>query len=152
MIQATSNDVLCSGHGAIQIQSGETLVPAGVRLVILAPPAASVANSLASKLESGAVINKLEIVSPQTGQKSPTQPIIYDAGKQAPNYILYPIDGSWLQPGVAHIVGVSQATTLDQLWPRITAFVKPGTTINCYWAACTALQGATNAIVVEASP
>ncbi len=94
MIQATLNDVLCSGHGAITTQSGETTVPAGVRLIVLAPPAASVANSLASKLESGAAINTLEIVSPQTGQKSPTQPIIYDEGKKVPNYLLYPIDGS----------------------------------------------------------
>jgi hypothetical protein len=149
MIQATGNDVLCSGHGAIESQSVDTIVPAGVQLVVLAPPAASVANSLASKLESGQPIYGLEIISPQTGLPSPTQPLIYNPGQAAPNYILYPIDGSWLQPGVAHILGVSEATTLEQLWPRITAFVKPNVIISCYWAACTALQGASNPVVVE---
>ncbi|NEP13852.1 MAG: hypothetical protein F6K14_27355 [Symploca sp. SIO2C1] len=150
MIQAISNDVLCSGHGSVELGKGETVVPQGIRFVVLAPPAASVANSLASKLESGAVINGLEILSPKTGEKIPTQPIIYDEGKNVPNYILHPIDGSWLKPGVAHIVGVAQATPLAELWPRITIFTIPNKTIDCFWAACTALKGATNPVVIEA--
>ena len=149
MIQATDNDVLCSGHGSIELGNGETVVPDGIRLVVLAPPAASVSNSLASDLESGKKINKLLIVSPETGEKSPTNPITYEAGKSAPNYILHPIDGSWLKPGVAHIIGVSQATPLSELWPRITAFARHGETIDCYWAACTALDGASNPVVIE---
>lgn len=150
MIQATANDVLLSGHGSVEVGQGETVVPPGVRLVVLAPPAASVSNDLASNLESGKAIKGLVIVSPQTGTKNRTEPIIYEEGARVPNYILHPIDGSWLKPGIAHIVGVAQPTTLANLWSRVTPFVKPNQTINCYWAACTALQGATNPVVVEA--
>lgn len=150
IIQATASDVLCSGHGAIQLDLGETEVPKGINFIVLAPPAGSVANSLASKLESGAKIEALEIVSPITQEKTPTEPIIYEEGQKVPNYLLYPIDGDWLKPGVAHIIGVSEATTLGDLWPRINSFVSGDKTINCFWAACTALKDAKNQVVVEA--
>ena len=38
-IQATKDDVVLSGHGAVDVGSGETAVPGGFELVVLAPPA-----------------------------------------------------------------------------------------------------------------
>ena len=149
MIQAASIDVLCVGSGAIQVEEGESFVPSGIRLIILAPLEASVAKSLAIKLDSGVSINALEIVIPETKQKTPVKPLIYEEGAKVPNYLLYPIDGSWFKPGIINFIGVAKATTLAELWPRITIFTIPNKTINCFWAPCRALKGAKNPIVIE---
>ena len=41
-IQATKDDVVLSGHGAVDVGTGETAIPGGFELVVLAPPGASV--------------------------------------------------------------------------------------------------------------
>jgi hypothetical protein len=47
-------------------------------------------------------------------------------------------------------MGVMQKTPLSDLWNRVTPFIKDGKTITVYWAACTALGGATNPVVIAA--
>ncbi|MBD2499262.1 putative adhesin [Anabaena azotica] len=151
LIKATKDDFVCSGHGAMPQKNigKEIRVPDGVRLVVLAPPAASVSNDLCQGVESGNAIPGLKILSPTTGDYSPTQPVTYEAGSSCPNYSLYPIDGSWLKPGLPHLITVENETSLQDLWSRITPFTKPGKIINVYWAACTALSGAKNQVVVS---
>ena len=149
-IQATKDDVVFSGHGAIEAGQGNTTVPKGVKFVVLAPPAASVSNDLCQAVENGSAISGLLIVSPTTKEKSPTNPLIYQAGSSCPNYVLHPINPGWLKPRVPHLMGVTQKTPLSDLWNRVTPFIKDGKTITVYWAACTALGGATNPVVIAA--
>lgn len=111
-------------------------------------PAASVSNDLCQAVENGSAIPGLQIVSPVTKDKSPTQPSIYKSGQSCPNYVLYPIDGSWLKPGIPHLIGVSEKTYLSDLWQRVIPLTTSGKTINVYWAACTSLTGASNPVVI----
>lgn len=150
MIQANKNDVVFSGHGAIDLGQGFTKVPEGVKLVVLAPPAASVSNELCQAVEYGSAINGLEIVSPETKEKSPTEPFIYEAGKECPNYLLFPINPGWLKPGIPHLITVNQKTALSDLWEKVTPYIKSDETITVYWCTCTALGGATNPVVIGA--
>jgi hypothetical protein len=150
LIKATKDDVVFSGHGAIEQVQGNTTVPKGVKLVVLAPPAASVSNDLCQAVEFGSAISSLLIVSPKTKETSPTNPVIYQAGSSCPNYVLSPIDPGWLKAGVPHLMGVTQKTPLSDLWSRVEQFIKDGKTITVYWAACTALGGATNPVVTAA--
>lgn len=146
-IQATAKDVVFSGHGKV-VLNGETMVPAGFKLVLLSPPGASISDDLGGKLESGAKINGLEIVSPKTHSKSPTQTIVYNAGESAPNLVLQNPDKLKLKPGVPHMIGTFENIELNHLWQRAEQFLEPGKTITCYWAACTALSGASNPVVI----
>jgi hypothetical protein len=146
-IQAKANDVVFSGHGKVVLE-GETIIPTGFKLVLLSPPGASISDDLGGKLENGKVIDGLKIVSPKTGEKSPTQIITYDAGDSAPNLILQNPSNLELQPGIPHMIGTFEDIQLSELWLRVKKFAKPGKIITCYWAACTVLKGASNPVVI----
>jgi hypothetical protein len=146
-IQTNAADVVCSGHGAFTYK-GNTNVPAGIEFWTLAPPGASLADSAGQALESGARITKVGLKNPNSDVLITNTPIVRSAGQEVPNYILQAPRGIIIKPGVAHLIGVEQDTTLEALWPRILAFAKPGVTIRCFWAACTVLDGATNPVVL----
>lgn len=147
-IQTNSNDVILSGHGAFAF-NGMTIVPTGVELWLLAPPAASIADSLGQALENRTMINYLGIINPGSNNVIPTQPFIYKAGMSVPNYTLYPPNGIKITPGGPHIICVLGAQqNLSNLWPNVMPFVKPGQSIRVFWAACTAVAGAKNQIVI----
>jgi hypothetical protein len=148
-IQATAKDVVFSGHGKVEF-NGETIVPAGFKLVMLSPVGASISDDLGGQLESGKQISGLEIISPKTGGASPTQPIIYNAGDSAPNLTLQNPGRLKLKPGKPHMIGSLVNVSLNDLWQRAEPFLEPGKIITCYWAACTVLKGASNPVVVAA--
>jgi hypothetical protein len=52
-IQATKDDVVLSGHGAVDVGTGETAIPGGFELVVLAPPGASISDRLGGLIERG---------------------------------------------------------------------------------------------------
>ncbi|MGZ5006496.1 MAG: putative adhesin [Methylobacter sp.] len=146
-IQTTGDDVIFSGHGAYQFD-GETTVPAGVEFWLLSPPGASIADSTGQALEDMTKINKLGIKNVGSDILINNTPIVYRAGSSAPDYILQAPRGIVIKPGGPHILGVESDTKLSDLWARVQPFIKPGQTIRCYWAACTALTGATNPVVL----
>jgi hypothetical protein len=146
-IQATENDVVFSGHGKVVVE-GETIIPQGIKLVLLSPPGASISDDLGGKLENGKKIKGLKIISPKTGDKSSTQVITYSAGDSAPNLILQNPSNLKLRPGVPHMIGSFENIQLSDLWQRVEKFLVPNKVITCYWAACTVLQGATNPVVI----
>lgn len=146
-IQATANDVVFSGHGKV-IAEGETIIPQGFKLVLLSPPGASISDDLGGKLENGKKISGLKVVSPKTGDKSPTQAITYNAGDSAPNLILQNPSNLKLRPGVPHMIGSFENINLSDLWQRVEKFSSPTKVVTCYWAACTVLRGASNPVVI----
>ena len=150
-IQARQGDFILSGHGHVELATGlqETLVPSGVEFVVLAPPAASISNALGKDLEEGLAIEALKVRT-ATGSFSPTHAFRYPAGSKAPNYVLSPPNGLDLGSGPATLVTVGAKTALKDLWSRVKVGA-PGTTIRCFWAACTALEEAGNQIVVNAA-
>jgi Putative adhesin Stv domain len=145
-IQATKDDVVLSGHGAVDVGSGETAVPGGFELVVLAPPGASISDRLGGMIERGEKVNKLKLPTKASGSID-FEPIVYAADKMAPNYILYPPTGLVLKPGVPHMLGVAKATPLSELWVRIKTFNRTGQVTRCFWCACAAITGATNPTV-----
>ena len=145
-IQATKDDVVLSGHGEVELGSGETTVPGGFELVVLAPPGASISDHLGGMIERGETVKQLKI---PTGKGGPVsfEPIVYPAGKKAPNYVLHPPRGLALKPGVPHMLGVEAATPLDKLWERVKVFTRAGKVTRVYWCACAAIEGAKNQMV-----
>jgi Putative adhesin Stv domain len=97
-IQATKDDVVLSGHGAVDVGTGETAIPGGFELVVLAPPGASISDRLGGMIERGEKVNKLKLPTRASGNID-FDPIVYSAGKMAPNYVLYPPTGLVLKPG-----------------------------------------------------
>jgi hypothetical protein len=147
-LKTTGEDVILSGHGSFEF-NGETQVPAGVELWVLAPPGGSISDDLGGALESMEVIHKLGVVSPTTHSLSPIPPTRYVAGKSAPNYTLHPPRGIVVKPGGPHIIGSEKDTNLADLWARVQPFVKAGKTTRVFWAACSALSGAKNKVVIH---
>lgn len=148
-IQTTEDDVVLSGHGSLSLnEQGETLVPEGVELWLLSPPGASIADATGQALENTTLITKLGMKSPGNDVLSNTTPIRYTQGQSVPDYTLHPPRGIVLKPGGPHLLGVEQATPLSALWPRVVVFVKPGRTTKVWWAACTAIDGASNPVVL----
>lgn len=145
-IQATKNDVVLSGHGSVEVGTGETTVPGGFELVVLAPPGASISDRLGGMIERGEKVKKLKLPT-GTGSMIDFKPVVYKAGQRAPNYVLHPPRGLALRPGVPHMLGVETATTLNDLWARVITFHRPGKTTRCFWCACAALDGAQNQMV-----
>lgn len=146
-IQTTGDDVIFSGHGAYRYD-GETTVPAGVEFWLLAPPGASIADSTGQALEDMKKISMLGIKKTGDDILINNTPIVYSAGSLVPNYVLQAPRGIVIKPGGPHILGVESDTKLSDLWIRVQPFIKSGKTIRCYWAACTAITGATNPVVL----
>lgn len=137
--QATKNDVVLSGHGAVELGSGETTVPANCRLIVLAPPGASITDRLGGIVEQGKSFSKLKLSTKASGFID-FQPVVYEAGTNCPDYVLHPPIGLALQPGVPHMLGVGEATSLSDLWPRILTFVQVGRTTSVFWCACASID------------
>jgi hypothetical protein len=70
------------------------------------------------------------------------------APSPAITYVLQAPNGITLKPGGPHVLGVTQDTYLSDLWQRVKPFLQQGKTIRCFWAACTAIDGASNPVVV----
>jgi hypothetical protein len=148
-IQATRDDVVISGHGAYTF-SGETIVPQGFELWVLGPPGSSISDALGGALEAGERIRTLALRSPRTQEWIPVTPTLYRAGERAPDYVLHPPRGLVLQPGVPHLIGIEgHDQRLSDLWSRIRPLARPGKTVRVFWAACSAIQGARNPMVVH---
>lgn len=145
-IQATKNDVVLSGHGSVEIGGGETTVPGGFELVVLAPPGASISDRLGGLIEQGKAVNQLKLAT-GTGGVVQFQPVVYSSGKSCPNYVLHAPRGLALKPGVPHMLGVEKATDLASLWARVQTFHRDGQTTRVYWCACAAMDGAKNQMV-----
>jgi hypothetical protein len=145
-IQATKDDVVLSGHGSVEIGAGETTVPGGFELVVLAPPGASISDRLGGMIERGEKVKGLRLPTGRGGLIG-FEPVVYPAGKNAPNYVLHPPVGLALRPGVPHMLGVAKATSLSELWARVRTFHRPGKVTRCYWCACAAMDGAQNQMV-----
>lgn len=139
-IQTTGNDVVLSGHGLYDL-SGETIIPAGVELWVLAPPGSLLSDATGGALEHMDRITKLAVVSPKTKALSPVTPTRYAAGSKAPNYTLTAPRGLDVRPNGPHILGVESRTYLDALWARVQVFVKPGAKVRVFWACCAELKG-----------
>lgn len=145
-IQATKQDVVLSGHGEVEIGGGETTVPGGFELVVLAPPGASISDRLGGMIERGQKVKKLKLGTGNSGNID-FAPVVYAAGKNAPNYVLHPPRGLALRPGVPHMLGVEAPTPLEALWDRVKVFSRPGKVTKVYWCACAAMDGARNQMV-----
>ena len=145
-LQTTGDDVIFSGHGALVLlgKKTETAVPKGIELWLLAPPAASIADASGQALESMQKITRIGIQNAPGEALSTMLPIRYKAGEMAPNYVLQAPDGITLKPKGPHVLGVTADTELANLWDRVTPFIKPDKTVRCFWAACTAIDGAGN--------
>lgn len=146
-IQTTGDDVIFSGHGEYKF-GGETTVPQGVELWLLAPPAASIADSTGQALENMSKISMLGLKNQHSDVLITVTPSLYQAGQKVPDYVLQAPDGIHLKPGGPHLVGVLKDTNLSDLWQRLTPFHKKGKVIRCFWAACTAIDGASNPVVL----
>ena len=145
-IQATKHDVVLSGHGAVEVGKGETTVPAGFELVVLAPPGATISDRLGGLIENGKSVGALKL-STGTGGVVEFKPVVYGSGKSCPNYVLSAPRGLALKPGVPHMLGVEGKTELSSLWQRVEVFRRVGETTRVYWCACAAMQGAKNQMV-----
>jgi hypothetical protein len=146
-LQTTSTDVILSGHGYLATTE-TTVVPPGIEFWVLAPPGASIADATGQALEDMSLISKLGIKNPGSDVLVNNIPVVYREGSKAPNYILQAPNGIVIKPGGPHIIGVTSDTALIELWQRVAVFVKPGQVIRCFWAACTAMAGAKNQVVV----
>ncbi|GEM_PF-6902870 len=142
-LQTTGNDVILSGHGKYDLR-GETTVPAGIELWVLAPPGSLLSDATGGALEHMDRITKLAVVSPKTKGLSPVAPTRYAAGSKAPNYMISAPRGLDLRPGGPHILGVEANTYLDALWTRVAPFVKQDRITRVFWACCTELKGQEN--------
>ena len=145
-VQTTANDVIFSGHGKLATTATTTVVPAGIELWLLCPPGGELSNAAGQALENMTALRKLGLLPaptkaiPNPTVLSPMLPIRYAAGKTAPNYTLQPPNNLVLAPQGPHLLGVTTDTLLSDLWVRAQVFVRAGTTVRCFWAACTVLQ------------
>lgn len=146
-LQTTPQDVILSGHGALK-KVGMTLVPLGVELWVLAPPGASIADSTGQALENMTKITKLGLKIPNSVMLITDTPVVYTAGQQVPDYTLQAPRGIHINPLGPHVIGVEKDTLLSELWIRVAPFIRAGKTLRCFWAACTAMDGATNPVVL----
>lgn len=146
-IKTNSNDVILSGHGALA-SSGTTIIPIGVELWIMAPPGATIEDELGQALESQTAISYLGIANPGSNILINNTPVVYRSGVSVPDYILSPPNGITIKPGGPHIIGVTSNQNLSNLWARVTPLLLPGKTTRVFWAACTAIAGAKNQMVV----
>jgi hypothetical protein len=146
-IQTTGEDVILSGHGAL-VGGGATVVPAGVEFWVLAPPGASIADETGQALENTLKLTQLGIKNPHSEILVNNTPNFYKTGAEVPDYTLYPPRGIVIDPNGPHVIGVEKETLLSELWERVQPFIKPGKTIRVYWAACTAMAGAKNPVVI----
>lgn len=146
-IRTTGHDVVLSGHGTFEFQ-GETLVPEGIELWLLAPPGALIADSAGQALENRTPIFMTGIRNPGSNVLVNNQPIVRRAGESVPNYVLRAPRDILVDPRGPHVIGVERATALDQLWRRLAPFTGAGRTVRCFWAACTAIRGAGNPVVL----
>ena len=149
-IKAVAADVVLSGHGGLPADklAASTIVPPGIEFWVLCPPGGSIADETGQALENGKTLSMLGILNPGSDTLSNCTATVYKEGASAPDYVLSPPRGISIQPGVPHLLGVEADTPLSQLWLRVSAFVKKGQTIRCFWAACTAIDGATNPVVL----
>ncbi|HYS65152.1 MAG TPA: hypothetical protein VEN30_15285 [Paraburkholderia sp.] len=148
MIKATEIDWVISGHGSTltSTQPPTTRVPAGMRLVLLAPPGTALTNRLGNALERGTAID--HVVLRQNGRSNAHEPATYAAGADVPNLTLHFIAPRDIAAGgVPHIIGVAQDTTLDSLWSRIIPV--QGKTVSVFWAACSNIDGTSGTPVVD---
>ncbi len=136
--KATKNDVVLSGHGSVELGTGETTVPGGFELVVLAPPGASITDRLGGMVERGKKVKGLKLSTGSSGW-IPFEPKVYKAGRACPNFVLYAPTGLTLRPGVPHMLGVSQPTPLSDLWQRVSLFRRNGKTTRVYWCACASI-------------
>jgi hypothetical protein len=146
-LQTTINDVILSGHGALT-NIGVTTVPANMELWVLAPPGASIADATGQALENMTKITRLGIKNPGNDVLITDTPIVYTAGKEVPDYVLQAPRGIVINPAGPHVIGVEKDTNLSALWVRVAPFIKQGMTVRVFWAACTAMAGAKNQVVV----
>lgn len=146
-IQTTGEDVILSGHGAYTF-NGETTVPDGIEFHTLAVPAASIADATGQMLESMQKITMLGITTGTPGTLATMVPTVYSAGAKVPNYVLQAPNDLRLTPNGPHLLGVTEDTLLSALWQRVIPFVKAGKTVRCFWAACSAVDGAKNQMVL----
>ena len=146
-LQTAPDDVIFSGHGSFEF-NGETAVPLGVEFWVLAPLGASIADSLGQSLENMDRIEKLGLKNPGSNDLINITPTIYESGSTVPNYILHAPRGIIIRPGGPHIIGVETPTPLENLWARLDPFIKEDETIRVFWAACTAIRGAKNQVVL----
>ena len=148
-IQTTGEDVMLSGHGSYDSRHGETQVPEGVEFRVVAPLGASIADSLGQALEDMQPINYLGLKNPGSNDLISVPAVtVYRAGSMAPDYTLHAPRGIVIKPGGPHVLGVEADTQLSALWIRVAPFLKPGKTVRVYWAACTAIDGAKNQVVL----
>lgn len=141
-------DVIVSGHGSYS-GVGETTVPPGVELWVMGPPGSCITDALGGALEKGVKIKKLAIKSKKTGEFIAVEPIVYKAGSKAPDYELHSPRGLHLQPGKPHVIGTEGAVRLSALWARIVPLANKSGTTRVFWAACAAMTGASNQVVVH---
>ena len=146
-LQTTGDDVILSGHGGLT-NTNTTRVPAFVELWLLAPPGASVADETAQALENMTKLTQLGLKNPNSDVLVNDTLIVYTAGKDVPDYTLTAPRGIIIDPQGPHVIGVEQNTRLSELWVRVQPFVKPGKTLRVFWAACTAMAGAKNPVVI----
>ena len=144
MFQTTSNDVVLSGHGATLPQNVRTTrVPNGVEFITFGPPGSSITDRLGQMLEGGTYISNLFVTSPRTNERSPLTPSIFTpASGNIPNLLLSGPRGIQVagMGAVPHIIGVEAKTHLNDLWARITPFIKPNKTVRVIWAACSSIS------------
>jgi hypothetical protein len=146
-LQTTGNDVIFSGHGRLST-TGTTTVPPQMELWVLAPPGATIADETGQDLENMMRITQLGIKNPGSDVLINDTPIVYTAGMQPPNYVLSAPRGIHITPGGPHVIGVEEDTRLSDLWVRAQPFMRPGKVLRCFWAACTAMRGAKNPVIL----
>lgn len=147
-LATTGTDVVISGHGSYEF-NGETQVPAGFELWVMAPPGGSISDPLGGALEHGDTITKIAVASQQSATLNAVPITKYAAGKAAPNYVLHAPRNLNLRPGGPHVIGVEENTKLSDLWTRVQTFARPQQTTRVFWAACSAIAGAKNQVVVH---
>jgi hypothetical protein len=130
----------------LELGGGETTVPGGSGLVVLAPSGDSIPDRLGGMMERGEKVGKLKLPTGNGGMVD-FAPVVYPAGKTAPNYVLHPPRGLKLRPGGPHMLGVEEATTLEKRWERVKVFNRPGKVTRVFWCACAAIDGAKNQMV-----
>ena len=129
-----------SGHGSVELGEGETTVPGGFELVVLAPPGASITDRLGGKIERGEKVKGLKLSTANSGWIG-FKEVRYTSGKKCPDYVLHKPSGLTLRPGVPHMLGVAKATKLSELWARVQTFGKAGATVQVFWCACASIRG-----------
>ena len=138
-IQAAGHDIAISGHGEVVIYGGETEVPRGLELVVLAPPGASISDALGRAIEDGKKVEYLEL-SAHHGRVR-FEPTVYRAGQKCPNYRVKPPLGLRLGTGGPTKVTVSSHTELRKVWDLVRKEVDPRRTLTRVFFLCCAEYG-----------